>query len=194
MKDLENVKELLIVVDMINGFVREGSLSDKYIEVIIPKIELLVKKYVKDNEKEVFFIKDSHSEGSTEFSKFPIHCEQGTTESELVSELKPYEEMGRTYLKNSRSFMFAPSFITDIEKMKELRRVIVTGCCTDLCVLNGVLGLVNYLDQVNRDVEVVVNSGMVETYDAPGHEREEYNAMSLKLMRQEGVKVIGGDK
>lgn len=194
MKKLENVKELLIVVDMINGFVREGSLSDKYIGVIIPKIELLVKKYVEDNEKEVFFIRDSHSEGSTEFSKFPVHCEAGTTESELVSELKPYEEMGRTYLKNSRSFMFAHSFITDIEKMKELRRVIVTGCCTDLCVLNGVLGLVNYLDQENRNIEVVVNSGMVETYDAPGHERKEYNSMSLKLMRQEGVKVIGGDK
>lgn len=194
MKNLESVKDLLIVVDMVNGFVREGSLSDKYIESIIPKIELLVRKYIIEEEKEVFFIRDSHSKDSTEFTKFPAHCENGTSESELVSELKPYEKMARTYLKNSRSFMFAPGFISDLEKMRGLRKVIVTGCCTDLCVMNGVLGLVNYLDQVNRGVEVVVNTGMVETYDAPGHDRDDYNNMALKLMKQEGVKVIGGDK
>lgn len=193
MKKLEEIKELLIVVDMINGFVKEGALADTYIEHIVPKLEKYVKEFTSDAEKEVAFIRDAHSEGCMEFKKFPVHCLEGSYESELIDELKQYEMMGTTYLKNSRSFMFAPGFMNDLEKMKSLRKIIVTGCCTDLCDLDGALPLVNYLDQVNRNVEVEVHEDMVETYDAPWHNREEFNEAALKLMKQEGIKVIGGN-
>ena len=33
---LENIKYLLIVVDMVNGFVREGAMASQNIEHIIP--------------------------------------------------------------------------------------------------------------------------------------------------------------
>lgn len=193
MKKLEEIKELLIVVDMINGFVKEGALADIYIAHIVPKLEKYVKEYTESGEKEVAFIRDAHSEGCMEFKKFPVHCIEGSYESELIDELKQYEKIGRVYLKNSRSFMFAPGFINDLEKMKSLRKIILAGCCTDLCDLDGGLPLVNYLDQMNRDVEVEVHEDMVETYDAPWHNREEFNEAALKLMKQEGIKVIGGN-
>lgn len=193
MKDLEKMKDLLIVVDMINGFVKEGALADSYIQHIVPKIERLVKEYVEGETCEVAFIRDAHSEDSPEFDRFPIHCLHESYESELVDALKPYEKLGRTYLKNSRSFMFAPNFINDLRQMRQLRQIIVTGCCTDLCVLDGVLPLVNYFDENNQKVEVVVDRNMVETYDNPNHERNEFNGMALKLMLQEGVKIIGGN-
>ena len=36
MKDLGAVKELLVVIDVINGFINEGNMMDNYIAHIIP--------------------------------------------------------------------------------------------------------------------------------------------------------------
>lgn len=189
MKKLEEIKRLLIVVDMVNGFVKEGALADPYIEHIIPKIERLVQTFIQDETSEVAFIKDAHHSDSREFTKFPIHCLDGTIESELVDELKPYEG-DLTYKKNSRSFMFAKGFMSDLERMKALREIVITGCCTDLCDLDGALPLINYLDELDKNIEVIVPVDAVETYDAPGHEREEYKRIALTLMKQEGIKVV----
>lgn len=189
MKDLEKIKKLLIVVDMVNGFVKKGALADPYIQHIVPEIERLVNSFIGDEEAEVAFIKDAHHPNSLEFTKFPVHCLEGTYESELIDELKPYEGE-RTYSKNSRSFMFAPGFMSDLDKMKALREIVITGCCLDLCDLDGALPLINYLDQQDRDVDVIVPTDAVETYDGPGHNREEYRRMALTLMKQEGIKVV----
>ena len=80
--------------------------------------------------------------------------------------------------------------MTDLEKMKKLRKVIVTGCCTDICIMNLVIPLINYFDEQNRDVEVIVQIDAVETYDAPNHNRKEYNEIAFKLLTQAGIKVI----
>ena len=188
MKRKEEIEELLVVVDMVNGFIKEGVMSSKNIEHIIPRIKALVDKTKKSNEG-VAFIKDTHTPESLEFKKFPVHCLKGTSESELVSELKPYEKDSLVYEKDSTSTMFAPGFITDIEEMKKLREVIVTGCCTDICVLNLVLPLTNYFDQNKRDVKVSVYEDAIETYDSPSHSAKEYNEMSLKLMHQAGIEI-----
>ena len=108
----------------------------------------------------------------------------------MIDELKPYEENALVYEKNSTSTMFANNFINDLEKMKKLREVIITGCCTDICVLNLAIPLTNYYDQNNKNVDVIVRSDLVETYGAPNHDRDEYNEMSFKLMRQAGIKVL----
>lgn len=190
MKKLENIKELLVVVDMINGFVNTGALSDTYINHITEENVRLVKKFIKDEEREVAFIRDAHKETSREFTKFPSHCVTGTYESELISELKTYEEFARTYLKNSRSAMFAECFMSDLEKMRSLREIIITGCCTDLCVLDLALPLVNYLDEKDKNIDVIVPMNAVETYDSPNHKREDYNELAFKLMAQEGIKLV----
>lgn len=188
MKKKEELEKLLVVVDMVNGFVKEGIMSDKFINHITPRIEELIKEMEKNNEG-VAFIKDTHNEDSLEFKKFPIHCLKGTSESELIDELKEYEKYGISYEKNSTSTMYAPGFINDLEKMKKLKEVIITGCCTDICVLNLAIPLTNYFDQMNRNVDICVIEDGVETYDAPTHNRDEYNQMSLKLMKQAGIKV-----
>lgn len=190
MKNLEEMKELLIVVDMVNGFCKEGSLADKRIMHIVPELKKLLEYYTKKEDALVAFIRDAHKKGCSEFNKFPEHCIDGEWESEIIDEFKPFVKDSVVYKKNSRSFMFAPNFITDLDKMKELRKVIVTGCCTDLCDLDGVLPMVNYFDQMNRDTQVIVPKNLVETYDAPYHNREEYNEMAFKLMKQEGIKLV----
>ena len=37
MKELKNIETLLINVDMVNGFAKQGAMADSYIEHIIPE-------------------------------------------------------------------------------------------------------------------------------------------------------------
>ncbi len=193
MKRKEELEKLLIVVDMVNGFIKEGNMKDPYINHITEGIIKLINEVLEEKEG-VAFIKDTHSEDAVEFKKFPIHCVKGTNESNLIDELKPYEKESLVYEKNSTSTIFAKNFMNDINQMKKLREVIISGCCTDICVLNLAIPLVNYFDENNKDVNVVVRSDLVETYNSEIHNRDEYNSMSLKLMKQAGIKILGGNK
>lgn len=199
MKKLESIEELLIVVDMVNGFVKSGALADPYIRHIIKPIQELIEEFKKDENKDVVFIRDAHKPGCAEFQKFPEHCIDGTWESEIIDELKPYSIDSRVYKKNSRSALFAPGFMRDLEIMRLnlLRKVVISGCCTDLCDLDLSIPLVNYLDEKNSKVEIIVPEDAVETYDAPNHNRDEYNELAYKIMKQEGIKLVktlGGNK
>ena len=71
--------------------------------------------------------------------------------------------------------------------MRNLKEVILNGCLTDICVKNGGITLKNYFDQMNRDVKVIVEEAGVDTYDAPGHNREEVQERSLRDMETNGL-------
>ncbi len=188
MKILEEYKKLLIVVDMVKGFVNVGPMADPTINNITPEIVKLVNDFINENEL-VAFIKDNHEKDCLEFKKFPPHCVIGTEEADLINELQVYEKDNLVYPKNSTSTMFAPNFINDIDMMKNLREVIVTGCCTDICVMNLVIPLINYFDQMDRDVKVIVPKNAVETYDAPFHNRDNWNNMAFDFMKQAGADI-----
>lgn len=188
MKSREEIKKLLVVVDMVNGFIKSGVMHDEDINRITPRIKSLVEKYLSEKEG-VAFIKDTHTDDSVEFRKFPPHCVVGTGEEELIDELKPYEQYGMSFEKNSTSTMYAPGFMKEIAAMPNLEEVVISGCCTDICVLNLALPLTNYFDQNNRMVEIRVPENVVETYNSETHNREEYNQMSLKLLKQAGIGV-----
>ena len=188
MKKREELTKLLVVVDMVNGFIKEEKMSDKDINHITPRIKSLVESFLSDEEG-VAFIKDTHEVNSTEFKKYPPHCLKGTSESELISELSSYEQKSLSYEKNSTSTIFAKNFMRDIERMESLKEVIITGCCTDICVMNLAIPLVNYFDEENRDVRVLVPQNAVETFNSNIHNRDEYNSMALKLMKNQGIGV-----
>lgn len=188
-KNLEEIRSLLIIIDMVNGFVREGAMADTYIEHIISEQLRLIKMFLEENEA-VAFIKDCHKNGAREFDRYPVHCLEGTYEAELVDELKPFEKDAFVYKKNSTSAIFAPNFIDDINKMTTLKEIIFTGCCSDICDMNLIIPLQNYFDEINRKVELIVPTNAIETYDSVSHSRKEYNEMTYKLLSQSGVKLV----
>ena len=188
MKKLEELKSMLYVVDMVNGFLKEGNMKDESMMHIVPAIQRLVEKTISDNEG-LAFIKDCHSEDAVEFKKFPVHCLKGTSESEVIDELKQYERYGLVYEKNSTSAIFAPGFLSDLEKMKSLEIVRFVGVCSDICDINVAVPVINYFDQNNRDVKVEVPENMIDTFDAPYHMKDEYTSMALKLMKQSGINI-----
>lgn len=185
----ESAKKLLVVVDMVNGFVREGNMADPKISHIIPECERLVRKFLKEG-NEVVYIADCHKKGCKEFSKFPVHCLEGTIESEVVVELKRYENEVILVKKNSTSAMFAKGFIDVINQMADLEEVVIIGCCTDICVQNLAIPLANYFDEEERKIIITVPTNAVETYDAPYHPKDEYNAMTFKFMKQTGINLV----
>jgi len=189
MKNLEDIEKLLINVDMVKGFTEIGAMADTYIKHIIPEHIRLMEKIQKENEG-IAIIKDTHKENCREFSKFPIHCIENTEEAELVEELKLFETYSLVYTKNSTSTMYAPNFIEDIDKMKNLKKVIIIGCCTDICILNLAIPMQNYFDQKDLNIEIIVPKNAVETYNSPIHLREEYNEIAFKLMKQAGISII----
>ena len=191
MKDLNKIERLLINVDMVNGFVNYGAMHDKFINHIIPKQISLMNEYENEENKLNVIIKDTHKENCMEFNRYPVHCVENTGESELVDELKIFEnENSICFKKNSTSTIYAEGFLELINNLNNLKEVIIVGCCTDICILNLAIPLRNYFDQKDRNVEIVIYKDGVETYDAPNHPREEYNEMAFKLMLQAGIKII----
>ena len=188
MKDLNNIQKILINVDMVNGFVNTGAMHDKYINHIIPMQISLMKDFEKTKDSLNVIIKDTHKQNCREFNRYPIHCVENTEESELVPELKIFEnDNSIVFEKNSTSTIYATGFLDFINSLHNLKEVIIVGCCTDICILNLAIPLQNYFDQFDKDVKIVVPQNGVETYDAPNHPRDEYNKMAFKLMAQAGI-------
>ena len=190
MKNIEEIEKIVINVDMVNGFVNEGPMHDEYIRNTIPYQISLMELARQDPKAMNIIVKDTHKEDAVEFKKFPVHCVENTHESELIDELKRFEtEDALVFKKNSTSAMHAPGFLDAIDSFKNLKEVVIVGCCTDICVLNLVIPLQTYFDDRNKDILITVPKKMVETYNSEEHKREEYNEMAFKLMKQAGVVI-----
>ena len=190
-KNFKMYKKCLIVVDMVNGFVREGVLHDKEIERIIPNQIKLIKNTLGAGEL-VIFIKDTHSTNSTEFKRFgnTKHCLDNTSEAELVDELKEFEGLDNTISikKNSTSFMESPKFREVVNKLEGVDEYDIVGCCTDICVVNGAIGLANYNDEWNRDVVIKAYTDAIATYGESV--RKNYIDAAYLLMEQQGIQLV----
>ena len=193
MKNLKVYKKCLIEEDMVNGFVREWCLHDKYIEHTIKRQQELIDDYQKSREL-IIFIKDNHELDSVEHNRFGTikHCINGTSEAELIDEFKQYEKEDNVlvFKKNCTSFREATGFIDTISEASNIKEFDICGCCTDICIANGVISTMNYFDQINRQVEVRVHEEATETFDSPLHKRDEYSQAAYLLMKQQGVKIV----
>lgn len=190
-KNLKMYKGMLIVVDMVNGFAKKGDLADPKIGDVVPRqIELI--KEAKANGYLIVFIKDTHKEDSVEHKRFngSKHCVENSGEELVIDELKEYEDLedAISILKNSTSYMEAPEFRELISEATNIERVDVVGCCTDICVANGTIGLANYFDQWNRDVEIRVHEDAIATFLE--EDRQNYVDAAKLLMAQQGIKLV----
>lgn len=192
MKNLKVYKKCLIIVDMVNGFVREGGLADRYIEHTINRQLELISEYQKEEEL-IIFIKDCHELDSVEHDRFDNikHCIKGTKEAELIDEYKEFEHQDNvlTFEKNCTSFREAPGFIEAMNEAQNIQEFDIVGCCTDICIVNGVISMMNYFDQVNRRVEVRLHEDAIETFGLP-ERRSQYSEAAYLLLEQQGVKKV----
>lgn len=162
----------LIVVDVQEGFTRQGNLASETCTKALPRIREIVERELEAGTP-VIFTKDSHRDGDPEFEMFPPHCLVGTPEHELAEELRDLESKAHAVVQKTRYSAF---YGTDLDRnLRDLApdEVHVIGVCTDICVLHTTA------DLRNRDYRVVVHRDGVETFDAPGHPNEDVNRWAL---------------
>ena len=190
MKNLEEVNSAIFVIDMNNGFCEEGALADPTIKRIVPNIRKIIMDGLK-RESALFFVNDKHKEDSVEIKRYAGHCIT-PREQKTIKELSIFEEYAdRVFYKNSTCALFAPGMMEMLLQMKNLERIVITGCCTDICIMNFAVALRNFMDEWNVDVDIVVPINAVETFHIPNvHEREEANQFGYRVMESNGIRLV----
>lgn len=188
LKDLQGKQTALIIVDMINGFAREGALKSPRVEELIPDIVKLSKKCDELEIQKLAFA-DCHTDVSPEFGAYPMHCMAGTNEAEVVEEIK---EVGGYKLipKNSTNGFHEEEFKKWLEENSQINKFIVTGDCTDICVQQFAITLKTWFNMQNKSNRVIVPINAVDTYDLGVHNGDLVNVMALYNMIINGVEVV----
>lgn len=185
------MKKLLVIVDMVNGFIKEGAMADPYINTITPEVKRLIEEFIENKNGEIIAFCDSHTMQSEEFKDYPVHCLKGTKESELIEELQEYKENIIIFEKDTTNGFESEEYRKFIEeKQDEYDEIVVAGCCSDICVLNYVLSQKKDFDEKQSNVTITVPVNAIETFDGPGHKRSEANQYAVAKMLQNGIHIV----
>ena len=77
-----------------------------------------------------------------------------------------------------------------LKRLKNLKEIIYSGVCADLCVMDFARTNARFLDQINKEVKLFVVKNTIDTFDAPGHNREEWLNIAYKVMEQAGIEIV----
>lgn len=157
------MKKVLIVTDMLEGFLREGYplYCGKEAEKIIPFVRDKIKEY-SDRGETIIFIADNHKPDDLEFKMFPPHCVEGTAETKVLPELLEAASECKIIPKTRYSAFYGTALDQELEEIAP-DLVEVVGVCTNICVLFTVEEL------RNRDYSVVVYRDGVATFNPEAH-------------------------
>lgn len=188
LKDLKKEHTAFVIVDMINGFTREGALKSPRVESLIPEISRLSKACDELGIPKIAFA-DNHTNASPEFDSYPQHCVIGSFEEEIVDELK---EIGGYKLipKNSTNGFLEEEFQKWFVENKDIDTYIITGDCTDICIQQFAITLKTYFNMKNRKSRIIVPVSAVDTYDLGLHNGDLMHATALYNMIINGVEVV----
>ena len=189
-EDVEFLKALFMI-DMNNGFVNFGPMANPKYNDLVPEQQALIEMFREEDEL-VNFILENNDNNDLEFVSYPEHCVGGTDEAKLIPEFQDEENKPntRTYYKNSINGMLNRTLQDDIKALEKLKMIVLAGVCGDLCVMDFGRTLLRYLDEINHDLKVFVVKSCIDTFDAPGHNREEWLEIAYKVLEQAGAVVV----
>lgn len=172
-------KEALLIIDMLNDFVRGGApLEVPDAKKVVPVIKKEIENARKEG-KPVIYICDKHEPDDREFSKFgwPAHAVKGTKGAMVVKDLKPEE--GDIVIEKTTYSGFYNTGLDETLKKLGIDSVRLAGCVTHICIM------FTASDAVLRDYKVtVVENGVA------GLAKEDHEA-GLRIMKNVlGVKIV----
>ena len=155
------MSNVVLIVDMLIGFLEEGYplYCGDHAREIIPNVLALLERESFAGSR-IIFICDDHAPDDLEFKMFPPHCVRGTEEAKVIPELEAY---AREVIPKQR---YSGFFGTDLdERIKAVNpdKIIVSGVCTDICVMHTVA------DARNRDYNVEVPTDCVASFNLDAH-------------------------
>ena len=128
------MKRALVVIDMIEDFVREGGAlyCGPSMTAIVPVIQDELAR-ARDAGEPVVYLKDDHLPDDAEFVQFPPHAIAGTDGARIVPELAPHD--GDVVIPKRR---YSGFFGTDLDitlRERGIDTLRLVGDCTNICVL-----------------------------------------------------------
>jgi nicotinamidase-related amidase len=193
----------LMSVDLLVGFCSEGPLSSPRVGAIVPRIVELFSRAHAAGVRQFLLTQDSHPADAPEFREFGPHCVTGTREAETVPELLalPFARDFTLIRKRSLSSAESTELSSWLDARPDLRRIVVVGDCTDLCVYQAAMHLRLRANAAGDSaIEIFVPADCVDTYDLPvasaerlgamPHDGELLHRLSLYHMALNGVRVV----
>lgn len=179
-------KTSLFIVDVNNGFAKEGSLYSPRVEALINPISNFAKYLSNKNIANIVAFTDSHTPESIELLSYPSHCLENDLESQVVDEIKCIKNL-HILPKNSTNGFFA---LNDLN-FDGIDNIIIVGDCTDICIYQFAVTLKAYFNQNNIPKNIVVPINLVDTYNIENvHPAELLNIVFLNSMIQNGINVV----
>lgn len=188
LSEFDPKRSALIIVDMINGFAREGALQSPRVERLIGEIVRLT-QMCQEMSIPVLAFADSHGEMSPEFRSYPSHCLAGTREAELVDELKTLGGYC-LFLKNSVNGFLEAEFQKWLQENQAIDHYVIVGDCTDICIQQLAVTLKAWFNMNNRECRVIVPVNAVDTFDGGLHHGDLMHVMALFMMSGNGVEIV----
>ena len=188
MDTLEPEKTALVIVDMVNGFVKQGQMASPRIKDIIEPIVDIKQKCDECGIQTIAFA-DCHCDEAVEFLSYPKHCLENSYESEIIDELKKIG-VNRVIKKNSTNGFLQDEFLKWLKNNPKTTQFIVVGDCTDICVQQFTITLKTWFNMQNEASKIIVPINAVETYDSNEHNASLINIISVYNMMQNGIVVV----
>jgi nicotinamidase-related amidase len=172
----------LVIVDIVNGFATVGAgalappADDPRVTTMIEETDRLARRFGQNDWPILAFL-DTHQPGKPE-PPYPLHCEIGSGEEDLVEDLQWLEDHGGATLVRKdciNGFVGAidpvsgRNAVVDWINRHRLKAVLVVGICTDICVMDFVLTLLSARNHGLMPTleEVAVYEPACATYDLP---------------------------
>lgn len=185
---MEKKRDMLVVMDMVNGFFNEGPLAAPSMYRIVPVCKKYIEVALERGDLVVAF-EDCHEPFDDEFEFYPAHCIRGTRQQKLIDELKEYEPRMTIIEKNTTNGFYNDQF-QRLLASEEFGHIKVVGCCTDICVENFVESLAEGLRRVKRQDKIQIPVDGVDTFDhaendfAPAMSADYINKYVLKSLAE----------
>ena len=128
------MKKALIIIDMLNDFMRGGVLANESADVIIPPIQSML-SYARNQEDWVIvFSNDSHQKSDPEMSIWGPHAMEGTHGAKVIDALAP--QIGLREWEEPKRFYGAFHGTTLVDKLRkhQVSKLYLTGQHTNCCV------------------------------------------------------------
>jgi nicotinamidase-related amidase len=128
-------KKALVVVDMLNDFVRPGApLEVPETRAILPALRRRIRKARRDGEL-VVYVCDSHRKDDPEFARmgWPPHAVEGTPGAGVVASLAP--EPGDVVVEKRTYSGFHGTPLHFVLRGHGIRSLTLAGCVTNICIL-----------------------------------------------------------
>ena len=195
----------LVIVDEINGFATVGGgnlappVPNAQVTKMVEETDRLARFFTQKSWPILAFL-DTHIPGKSE-PPYPPHCEAGTGEDELVPELKWLEEKDNvTLVRKDCINGFIGAFqadgsnaVMDWVRLNSIKKILVVGICTDICVMDFVLTLLSARNHgmLYEVKEILVYDKGCSTYDLPRETAESLGLPSSASHPQEVTHYMG---